>query len=249
MGVAIHIRGSTTMQAMAGLVAQTYMADQPGHLVSVNGGGTMRGFEGVLNGTAHLGMVSGPISESLEKTRLRLGASLALFAIDYDAMIVAVHPSNPIKAFNFKQLAAIFSGRMRNWKELGGADAQIKCLIGAPSDGLTSAFGQVILKEEIGFTARADVLALPERIRSLARDPFAIGFVSQDARTNAIKPLSIEGVAATEESIRRREYPLLLSLSLVSNGSPPPSLRNFIDYYVRQVKIQKLSADKRVLPT
>lgn len=227
----VHVRGSTTLLPMAQRVAGEYMARRPDTTVAINGGGTFRGYKSVLDGTADVGLVSGPLPDELEREPARRGIRLVSVTAAYSAIVPIVHPSNPLVNLSTDQLKHIFSGRIANWKDVGGKDAPIKVFVGPPSGGITEAWKDAILGEDGTYTAKGIALPTEERVRRVAADPLAISFAAFGGTDASVKLLRINGITAGTDTVLDGRYPLRSPLMLVTTDRPSAAAREFVDYF------------------
>lgn len=228
---AVHVRGSTTLLPMAQRVAETYMAEHPGATVAVSAGGTAHGYKSVLDGTADVGLVSGPLPLELEREMTRRGIKLVSVTAAYNAIVPIVHASNPLNSLTTGQLKHIFTGRIVNWKDAGGKSAPIKVFVGPPSGGITEAWKEAILGDDGPYTAKGIVLATGERVRRVAADPLAISFVAFGGADPSVKVLRINDVAASTETVLDGRYPLRSPLMLITTDRPSAAARDFVHYF------------------
>lgn len=120
----ILISGSETMQSMIRILADGFNSKQTKYEVKVTGGGSKLGIDDVTHGRVDIAMTSNDISE----THLAALADISRFEkveVGYDGMAVVVHPANPVKQVDMLQFSQILSGKITNWKELGGTDMEI----------------------------------------------------------------------------------------------------------------------------
>ena len=227
----VHVRGSTTLLPMAQRVAEEYMAKRPGATIAINAGGTFRGYKSVLDGTADVGLVSGPLPAELEHEPARRGVRLVSVTAAYSAIVPIVHPSNPLANLSTDQLKHIFSGRIANWKEVGGKDSPIKVFVGPPSGGITEAWKDAILGDEGTYTAKGIALPTDERVRRVAADPLAISFAAFGGTDASVKLLRINGVTAGTDTVLDGRYPLRSPLMLVTTDRASAATRAFVDYF------------------
>lgn len=233
---AVQVRGSTTLLPMAQRIAESYMAEHPGASIAVSAGGTARGYKAVLDGTADVGLVSGPMPPELEREMQRRGVKLASVTAAYNALVPIVHVSNPLGTLDTSQLKHIFNGRITNWKEVGGRNAPIKVYVGPPSGGITEAWKEAIIGDDGTYTAKGIVLATDERVRRVAADPLAISFVAFGGTNPSVKLLNINGITATTETVLDGRYPLRSPLTLVMREDVTAAARDFVTYFSRPRK-------------
>lgn len=229
---ALQLRGSTTLLPMAQRVAEAYMAEHPGVAITVSGGGSYRGYKAILDGTADIGLTSGPPTPELQKLAAKRSLEWAATAVGQEAVVAIVHPSNPLASLTLLQLQGVFSGQIRNWKELGWDDRPIEVFRGPPTGGLTELWRTKVMGDDLSFDPRAKVLDAAKIVERVAEAPAAIGVAGLGRVREGIKPLAIDGVAASRESILDGSYPVRGELTLVTGAKPSQPASDFIRYFV-----------------
>jgi phosphate transport system substrate-binding protein len=227
----VHIRGSIAFASTVQSLAEQYMKGNPTSSVVVSGGGTSRGYLTLLDNTTDLAIVSGAPSEDTMDEIARSGVKLVNVPFRRVAMAPAVHFTNPVNDLSLIQLREIFSGRINNWKAVGGKDAPINVYIGPPGDGITNTWNDLVLGDADTFTPRARNAELQQRIAGVAGDPFVITYLATDSlKDRALKILSVNQVVAGADSVRSGRYTLLAPLMFVTREKPSAEAQKFLQY-------------------
>ena len=227
----VHIRGSTSFAGIVQSLAEQYMRSNPSTSVVVSGGGTSRGYLTLLDNTTDVAIVSGAPSEDAVDEITRSGIKLVNVPFRRVAMAPAVHFSNPVHDLSAIQLREIFSGRINNWKAVGGKDAPINVYIGPPGDGITNTWNDRILGDSDTFTPRARNAELNQRIAGVASDPSGITYMATDSlHGRALKVLSVDKVMAGADSVQSGRYTLLAPLMFVTRDKPSPETQKFLQF-------------------
>lgn len=240
----LHLRGSTTLLPLAQRVAEAYMEKHPKIIVNVSGGGTQRGYKSLLDGTADLALTSSDPSEEIQQALARRQQKISVVNIAYSALIVAVHPHNSINSITLPQLQEVFSGRLNNWKNLGGEDAPIHVLIGPPSGGITEVWKSKVLGDNNTYTPLAAVMPAQERSLNLTRDSNAITYLPLNESGGELKSLAVNRVLPNKTNIHSGKYPLRSALSLVSIAPATPLAQDFSRFM--QTRLQEMSEEDLV---
>lgn len=186
---------------------------------SESGGGEKVG----VNGGADLGGVA----RELNPCAISKGAMPTL--IGRDAIAVIVNASNPVKNLTIVQLKGIFTGQIKNWKKVGGADAPIRALIVMEGSATRKVFKKVVLGG--ASYAGTEMITPDARIPlHVKKDPNAIGQISfafLSSKNKKIRPLKIGGQDA---SVANPAYPITRPLYLVTKGFPKGEAKAFIDW-------------------
>lgn len=227
----ITVAGSTSVEPFAELLAEEYMIHYPNLHIYVQGGGSSAGIEAVRTHAAHIGMSSRSLMEG-EK-------SLYAVTIAKDAIAVIVHPKNPIHDLSLEKVREAFSGKVRNWKELGGHDYPIVLVNREEGSGTREAFQKLVIGEK-EIALEALVQDSNGAIRQVvAGDPNAIGYISLGLVNEKIKALKISGVEPSLKNIETGLYHLVRPFLFVFNGEPEGEAKSFLEF-VLSPKAQKM---------
>ena len=228
----LTVTGSTTLLPIAEVSAEDFMAANSGTRVLVSGVGSSAGIESVTNGTCDIGTSS----RELKPAELSLG--LVDTPVARDAIAVIVNPGNPVTSLNTSQVADIFSGKVRNWKEVGGPDLEIGLVNRDEASGTRQAFLELVMKGR-DFDPTAAVLPGTGQVRSVvAQSRIAVGYISLGFVDPSVKALAIDGIPANETTVGNGTYPLSRYLHFLTKGEPTGLAKAYIDF-VLSPKIQE----------
>ncbi len=121
----LTVKGSDTMVQLAQAWAEEFMKEHPDFMVSVTGGGSNTGIAALMNKGTDICNSSRAITETEKSDARTKGIEIQEHIVAQDALAVIVHPSNPISELTMQQLRDIFTGKVTNWKQLGGQDRAI----------------------------------------------------------------------------------------------------------------------------
>jgi len=235
----VTMAGSTAFQPFAEKLAEEFMRRHPEARVTVQGGGSAVGVQSALSGTAQIGMA--------DLVELPPEAS-ALYSVVVarDGIAVVVHPTNPVNNLTLDQVRDIFNGRIRNWREVGGADAPITVVSREAGSGTRSSFEQVL--RNVVLTRDALIGDSNGAIReTVANDAQAIGYLSHGLLSEKIKALDVGGAGCTTEAILAGRYPLVRPIYLLTRGEPAGTARELIDF-ILSAEGQKIIRDSGLIP-
>jgi phosphate transport system substrate-binding protein len=238
----IQIKGSDTMVNLAQAWAEKYMEKNPANFVAVTGGGSGTGLSSLISCTCDIAMSSRNIKEKEIVLAKQKGIDPNEIKVALDGLAVVVNPNNPVTKLTIDQLAAIFTGKITNWKELGGKDERIVILSREVNSGTHVYFKEHVLrkndpasKEE--FAPSALMLSSSQAIADeVAGNAAAIGYYGMGYISKRQKPLFIakdeksEYEAPTIENVISGKYPISRPLFLYTNGSPEGQVKKFIDF-------------------
>jgi phosphate transport system substrate-binding protein len=227
---ALQLSGSTTLLPRMQRAAESYMRVQmfsDAARIVINGGcGTARGYKALLDGTTDIAMASGAVPADLAAAAAARGLAFRAAIVSRDAILPLVHAANPLDSLTLLQLRNIFTGRIVNWRGVGGPDAAIEVLVGPASGGVSASWHKTLLGDGDTCTPLARVLGMDERLARLAKRPDAITYLAQMALPlRGLKVLRVGGIAAAPMP---SAYPLHAPMSLVTLGMPGPAAARFI---------------------
>ena len=210
----ITVKGSDTLVILAQKWAEVYMSKHPETKIQVTGGGSGIGFAALQNNTTDIADASRPIkSAEIAACIKAFGKKPREYKVALDGLSVYVHSSNPVKELSIDQLEQIFTGKVRNWKAVGGPDLAIVVYSRENSSGTYEFFKDNVLKGK-DFAASAQTMAgTAALLQSVTRDPKAIGYGGA-AYGHGAKVLNIKktpdapAIEPTEENVVSGKYPI-----------------------------------------
>jgi len=214
-------------KAFMGPLAAAY-EKKTGVKIRLEGGGATRGIVDVVEGTADMG---GTCRHVLPRQEER---GVKLIPLGWDALVVLVHPSNTVKNLNLDQLKDIYTGKIANWKQVGGADRKV--LVVARSgkiSGVGRMFRELVFKSpEQEFTPAARIVeesAGVEQEVEKEQGAIAVSGVSS-AQKRAVKLVQVNGKAPTNENIKDGSYLLYRPLYLVVKQQASDEVNKFVAF-------------------
>lgn len=219
----ITMKGSDTLVILAQKWAEVYMQKNPDTKIQVTGGGSGTGFAALQNQQTDLANASRKIkAKEVEACFKAFGKRPAEYKVALDGLSVYVHESNPIKQLSIEQIKSIFTGKVRNWKDVGGPDLPITLYSRENSSGTYEFFKENVLG---GADFAASAQAMPGTaalLQAVARDNKAIGYggaaYGQGAKHILVsKETGGEGIEPTEKNIVDQKYPIWRHLYIYVN--------------------------------
>jgi phosphate transport system substrate-binding protein len=232
----LKLGGSTTVQPLAQLLANQFHKVNPGVNVTVAGGGSGVGIDGTTAGTWNIGMSSNTLSQA------NLDSGLVGTTMAKDAVTFVVNPKNKVKALTIAQCKKIWTGKITNWKQLGGVSHKIDVYGRAAGSGTgdfvnKNVFGDADGKAPwTGSTSPTLVSTLKtygsngELRNAVAGDKYAIGYVGMAYATSKVRGIKLNGYLATRANAKAGKYPIVRNLWWVTKGAPTGLSKSFIDY-------------------
>lgn len=235
----VVIKGSTTVLPIAQSCAEVFMEENPAISISVQGGGSGVGIASLIDETCNIANASRPIKEKEIATAQEKGVNPVETVIARDAIALVVHPSNALAGLTLEEIKAIYTGKVSNWSEVGGADQEIIVVSRDSASGTFETFNELALEGE---KVRADALLQASNaavVTTVANTPGAIGYVGLGYVSKEIKALTVDEVIPSKETVNAGDYPLARSLFMYTDGKPEGAVKKFIDF-VLSAEGQKL---------
>lgn len=219
--------GSTALQPLVEQASQQFMQKNPDAQIVVNGGGSGTGLTQVSQGAADIGN-SDIFAE--EKEGLDAG-QLVDHKVAVVGMAAVVSPKVGVTNLTKKQLIDIFSGKITNWKEVGGKDQAITLVNRPKGSGTRATFKKYALDgTEEAKGIEQDSSGTVKKI--VVETPGAISYLALSYLDDSIVALSLDGVAPTEENIADGKYPVWAYEHMYTKGDPTGATKAFLDYMV-----------------
>ncbi|NMO95492.1 phosphate ABC transporter substrate-binding protein PstS family protein [Paenibacillus lemnae] len=223
--------GSTAMQPLVEQVGQKFMADDKYKevTVQVQGGGSGTGLTQVSEGQSDIGN-SDVFGEE------KLDADKAKELVDHQVAVVAmtavVNPGVSVDDLTKEQLVDIFTGKVTNWKDLGGEDQKIVIVNRPASSGTRATFEKFALGEsklaDLEGSIQEDSSGTVRKL--VAETPGAIGYLALSYLDDSVKTVKYAGVEATVENVEKGEYPVWAYQHMYTKGEPSETVKAFLDY-------------------
>ncbi len=231
-----RIKGSDTVLPLSQKEAENYKKTNPSSNITVTGGGSGVGISALIAGTTDIAQASRKIKFD-EKQKLQEGGKTAKeVIIAYDALAVVVHPSNKIANLTREQLEGIFTGKIKNWKEVGGADLAIVPYSRETSSGTYEFFKESVLKNKNYMNGIMSMPATGAIIQSVSQTKGAIGYVGLAYINKDVKAIHVSyngGKNYIEPSVanaKNKTYPIVRPLYYYYEAKSENKVKAFIDY-------------------
>lgn len=232
----IKIKGSDTVLPLSQKEAETYMKKNKSAKITVIGGGSGVGIAAFLDGSTDIAMASRKIKMS-EKMKLQdAGKAYKEVIIANDALSVIVNPNNKVSQLTREQLEGIFTGKITNWKEVGGDDEKIIAYSRESSSGTFEFFKEHVLKNKNYGTAILMMPATGAVVQSVSQTKGAIGYVGFAYIEKNVKPLKISYdkgktfIEPTVENAKTKLYPVVRPLYYYYLTKDETKVKPLLDY-------------------
>lgn len=232
----LSIKGSDTMVLLGQRWAERYMQSHPGAVVQVTGGGSGTGIAALPNGTTDICESSRPMKDD-EKAQLQktVGTPPTEIVVARDGIAIYVHEQNPLRDMTVEQIRDVYMGRIRNWSELGGANAPIVLYGRENSSGTYEYFKEHVLEKQDFAAAVQTLPGTAAVVNAVARDPRGIGYggaaYAQGVRVVGVrKDAGSAAMTPNDTTVTDGSYPISRGLYFYTRKAPEGTIKAFIDY-------------------
>jgi phosphate transport system substrate-binding protein len=208
------IKGSDTELPLTQNVAEEYMKRNKNANLMVTGGGTGVGLSALLNGTTDVAQASRSLRMD-EKLKLKNeGKAYKEVIIAYDAIAIIVHPSNKVSQLSREQLEAIYTGKITNWKDVGGENLKIVAYSRETSSGTYEFFKEHVLSKKNYTPTTLLMPATGAIVQSVSQTKGAIGYIGLGYLEKTVKAVKVSydnGVTYVAPSVaaaKNNTYPI-----------------------------------------
>ena len=217
--------GSTSMKSVIGALGESFQNANSGVTFTYNPTGSGSGIQAVSEGRCDIGLASRGLKDD-EKS-----SGLTETVLAYDGIAVVVSPENPVSDLTIEQIADIYTGKITNWSEVGGNDAEIVLIGREAGSGTRDGFESITGTEE-ACQYRQELTSTGDVIATVSQNPNAIGYASLSAVKDTVKALSVGGVAPSEDTVKDGSYVIQRPFVLVTKDGVTlsPAAQAFFDY-------------------
>ncbi|WP_140485642.1 PstS family phosphate ABC transporter substrate-binding protein [Flavobacterium sp. GSA192] len=251
--VSVTIKGSDTVLPLAQKEAEDLMKSDKNISVTVVGGGSGVGITALIDGTTDIAMASRDLKTEEKLKFSEAKKEIEEVVIAFDALTVIVNPANGVSKLTREQLEGIFTGAIKNWKEVGGADEKIVAYSRESSSGTYEFFKEEVMGKKNYAT---DVLSLPATgaiVQAVGQTKGAIGYIGLAYETKEVKQLAVsydQGKTFVEPSIasaKDKSYPISRPLFYMYDKTNAAKVKSIVDYALSDVG-QKTVSDIGYIP-
>ncbi len=219
-----------TKKAFMKELAEAYTR-KTGIQIKLSGGGATRGIRDTVKGKIEIGGSCRMTLPGSDKSELYA----SLHPVAWDALAIIVHPTNPVNNLTMKQVRDIYTGRITNWKQVGGPDAPIHLYVRRGKiSGVGYAIRQYVFQDsnmEFVTSKKYVVKSSGPLEKAAEKDPYAMGITGiSSARKRKVKILSFDGKTPTYENVASGQYGLYRPLYLVTSPHPSKEVKDFIAF-------------------
>ena len=217
----LTLDGSTTVGPIAKAFAEYLMRQDNTANITVSESGSGNGAKALLNGTCDIATLSRALKSSEKEAMTVKGVKPVAHVVAYDALPVIVHPSNKVGALTIEQLKDIYTGKLTNWKEVGGFDKNIVVISRDTNSGTYESFAELVVGKESKVVQSAEYTGSNGAVRQrVQKTEGAIGYIGLGFIDDTVKVLAINTVTPSVETVLDKTYPICRELFMFTNGEP-----------------------------
>lgn len=234
--VSFKVKGSDTVLPLTQKEAEVYMKKNANTSIMVTGGGSGVGISALLSGTTDIAQSSRSLKLD-EKMKLNdAGKAFKETIIAYDALAVIVNPANKVSKLTREQLEGIFTGKITNWKQVGGDDQKIVVYSRETSSGTYEFFKEHVLNKKNFASSALLMPATGAIVQSVSQTKGAIGYVGLAYLEKSVKPIDVSYdkgatyVTPNVENAKSKKYPVTRPLFYYYLVTTQKTIKPFIDF-------------------
>jgi phosphate transport system substrate-binding protein len=234
--VSVTIKGSDTVLPLAQKEAEELMKTNSDVSITVVGGGSGVGITAMIDGTTDIAMASRDLKTEEKMKFADKNIEIETVTIAFDALAIIVNPANKVSKLTREQLEKIFTGEIKNWKEVGGDDAKIVAYSRESSSGTYEFFKDEVMDKKNYAT---DILNLPATgaiVQAVGQTKGAIGYIGLAYETKEVKQLAVsydQGKTFVEPSLasaKDKSYPISRPLFYMFEKKNATKVKTIVDY-------------------
>ena len=236
----IKVKGSDTVLPLSQKEAEKYMKSHNGSSITVIGGGSGVGIAALIDGSTDIAQSSRKLKMD-EKMKLQeAGRNIKEVQIAWDALSIVVNPSNPVKQLTREQIEGIYTGKIKNWKEVGGADLAIVAYSRESSSGTYEFFKENVMNKKNFGTSILNMPSTGAIVQSVSQTKGAIGYIGfayMEKTVHDIKVSYDHGKTFIEPSVanaKSKVYPITRPLFYYYDKKIEKNVMPFINYVLSE---------------
>lgn len=244
----IVINGSTTVLPVMQKAGEAFMAANPGIHLVISGGGSGNGIKALVDGLCQVAMSSRDIKENERSLATSKNVTPVRIPVAVDALVPVVNPANKVVDLSQEQLRDIYAGKIRNWKDVGGADAKIVVISRDTSSGTYETWEEMIMKKQKVAPSALLQASNGAVVQAVSKNKNAIGYIGFGYLDKSLKALHVNGLEATPANALSRAWPISRELYVFTNGQPAGAVKELIAFLLDPQKGQKLVRETGFIP-
>ena len=220
----ISAAGATALQPLVKIAGDEFMTKNPGVQVNISGGGSMTGLNNVASGAIDIGNSDVPVTVELKD------AGLVDHQVCVAPFLLIVNKDVTVDNLTQAQAADIFTGKITNWKDVGGKDAPISIIGRAASSGTRMNIEKIVMEGQKMTDKAAAQDSTGNLLTGIGQTPGAIGYIDAAYLKDTVKALKYNGVAYSADAVINGQYPIYSYEHMYTKGEATGTVKLFLDY-------------------
>lgn len=226
------IVGSTTLLPVAQKAVEAFQKRKPEIKINLTGGGSQIGINALVDGICDIAMSSRDLKEEEKEKLSKKKAEAKGHVVAWDGIVPIVHPTNPVKNLTIAQLKDIYTGKVADWKDVGGKKGAIVVVSRDTTSGTHEAWSELVLNHEPVVGTASSQISSQSVLEKVATTPDAIGYDAIDyvEGNSRIKSVSVDGVKASAATVSEKLYKIARPIYMFTRGNPSAPVVEFVDF-------------------
>ena len=234
----LKIEGSTTVGPIADAFAEYFKSNLGISDITVTKNGSGNGAAAIADGRCDIGIMSRFMKDKEFKACVEKDPAVMPVAhvVAMDGVCVVVNPANPVKELTTDQIRDIYTGKITNWKEVGGPDMEIVNITRDSASGTFETFESLVMNKQKMSKKTEEVATNPQMHSRVSTTRGAIGYVGLGFVDHKVKALSVNGITPSRSTIASGTYPVTRPLFMFTNGYPKlgTAVHKFISFHLSE---------------
>jgi phosphate transport system substrate-binding protein len=226
----IEMKGSTTVLPIAQKEMEAFMKLHPETVITLSGGGSGNGIKAIIDGTTTIGNSSRFIKFEEVKQAVAKNVYPVPHRIALDCIVPIVHKGNPVSNLTKDQLRDIYTGKITNWKDVGGPDMKIVVITRDSSSGTFDAWKSLVMDEQRVVPSALTTPSNGGLVTQISSTKGGIGYIAEGYINKNVKVLTVNGIRGNEQTAKSGRYPISRYLYMITNGWPEGETLDFINF-------------------
>ncbi len=232
----LKLEGSTTVGPIADAFAEYFKSNLGITDITVTKNGSGNGAAALEDGRCDVGMMSRFMKSKEFKACVDKDVYPVAHVVAMDGVCVVVNPANPVKELTTDQIRDIYTGKITNWKAVGGPDMDIVSITRDSASGTFETFESLVMNKQKMAKKTEEVATNPQMHSRISTTKGAIGYVGLGFVDHKVKAITVNGVAPSRSTIASGTYPVTRPLYMFTNGYPKlgSAVHKFISFYLTE---------------
>jgi len=226
------IVGSTTLLPVVQKAVDAFRKRKPEIKINLTGPGSQIGINALVDGICDIAMSSRNLNEEEKEKLSKKRVEAKGHIVAWDGIVPIVHPTNPVKNLTIAQLKDIYTGKVTDWKDVGGKKGAIVVVSRDTTSGTHEAWSELVLNHEPAVGAASPQISSQAVLEKVATTPDAIGYDGIDYVEGAsrVKSVSVDGVKASAATVSDKSYKIARPIYLFTRSNPSAPVVEFVDF-------------------